>query len=58
MNIKWKSCKECTYRVDGLHGITLCTIATLPLSSRKNCKLKEIGDPLLERIKKLESDNK
>jgi len=49
---------DCTYRIDGAHNITLCLIQNIALLKTHRCAVKEVGDPIVERIKKLEVINK
>ena len=49
-----ENCKDCTYRVVGAHNIIICLVLGTVVSS-KRCGLKEIGDPIVGRIGKLES---
>ena len=53
-----ENCMDCTYRIDGAHNITLCLIQNIALLKTHRCAVKEVGDPIVERIKKLEVINK
>lgn len=51
------NCQDCTYRIimPYYSGKRInCLILGGILGSTKKCLLKDIGDPILERIKKLE----